>query len=86
MRIERAFGNREDFDVAVRKVERQLQRPGLVVHIRYGLDYDSTGDPAVHFRVVLPDESFKRERLLGVMQSVSHEIERKMRPQAEWGV
>lgn len=86
MRIERAFNHRGDFDSAVRKVERQLRRAGHVVHIRYDLGYDSTGDPAVHFRIVLPDGSVKRERFLEAMQTVSSEIDRKVRPQSEWGV
>jgi hypothetical protein len=82
----RAFVDRAGFDGEVRKIERKLQASGRVVHIRYDLDYDSTGDPAVHFRVVMPDEWFARERLLSATRHVSELIEDSLQPQLRWGV
>jgi hypothetical protein len=82
----KAFIDREGFDAMVREAERELQAEGQVIHIRYDLDYDSTGDPAVHFRVVLPDASVKRENLLNAMEHVSFVVERKLQPQLHWGV
>ena len=64
MRIENAFVNLPRFDDAVREVERELRLEGSVVNLCYDPDHDSTGEPSVHFRMVLPDSSFKRELLL----------------------
>ena len=40
----------------IKKVEEAKQRfGGDVVAIRYDLDTDWVGDPAIHFRILLPD-------------------------------
>ena len=80
----RAFLEEEKFAAAVRKVEQQLGRH--VLRIRHTVDEDSTGDPAVHFRIVLPDESVRREKILEAARYVSYEIERNLQPQVRWGV
>ena len=84
MLISRAFIEREQFETAVKKVEQQL-RPH-VLRIRYDLDYDSTGDPAAYFKIVLPDESFAKEKLLEQTRYVSFVIEQKLQPQRRWGI
>ena len=85
MEFVKAFIDREGFEAEVREAERELQAEGRVIHIRYDLDYDSTGDPAVHFRVVVPDESMKSEKLLNTINYVSAVIEQKLQPHL-WGV
>ena len=40
-----------------------LRREGRVVRIRFDVGPDSSGDDAVHFRIVMPDESFDQARL-----------------------
>jgi hypothetical protein len=85
MEFVKAFIDREGFEAEVRAAERELQAEGRVIHIRYDLDYDSTGDPAVHFRVVVPDESMKRENLLSATRHVSGVIINKLQP-LQWGV
>jgi len=84
MDFTRAFIEREAFEADVREVERELSGP--VVHMSYDLDYDSTGDPAVHFKIVLPDESFKRDKLLDEIQHVSYVVKQKLQPVVRWGV
>jgi hypothetical protein len=86
MHVPKAFAQKKEFAVAVRKVEQQLRREKEAVRIRYELDYDSTGDPAVHFRIVLPDDSLKRENLVDATLRVSYVIEQKLQPQVRWGI
>ncbi len=57
-----------------------------VVRIRHTLDYDSTGDPAVYFRVIMPDSSLTRDKFLEATRYVSFVIEQELQPQEQWGV
>ncbi len=84
MDFTRAFVDRQAFDAEVREVERELA--GDVIRISYDLDHDSTGDPAVHFRIVLPDDAFQQDRLFTATQDVSDAIEYKLQPIGRWGV
>jgi hypothetical protein len=54
------------------KVEEVKQRfGGDIVAIRYDLDTDWVGDPAVHFRILLPDAvANNRQRLTDVARRV----------------
>jgi hypothetical protein len=80
----RAFARQREFADEVSKVEEKLG--DKVVRIRYALDYDSTGDPAVHFRVVMPDSSLTKDRLLEATRYVSSVIEQELQPEERWGV
>jgi hypothetical protein len=82
--VPRAFAQQDQFSAAVAEVERQLQP--RVVRIRYTLGNDWTGDPAVFFRITLPDEATERDRLLSTANDVSSTLVRRVEPLEEWGV
>ena len=50
-----------------------------VVYIRASVDTDWDGDPAIHFRVVLPD-GFERSRLGDVIDRIGAAVEKEFRP------
>lgn len=80
----RAFAHKREFADAVARVEEKLG--DQVIRIRYSLDYDSTGDPAVKFRVVMPDSSLAKGKLLESTRHVSFVIEDELQPLETWGV
>ena len=82
--LEKAFANRSEFDAAVKGVEKALGKN--VVRVRYALDYDSTGDPGVFFKIVLPDASVTKDNLWNTTQKVAFLIEQKLDPVGLWGV
>lgn len=84
MQLPRAFLHEDEFAAAVKKVEEKLGCE--VVHISHSVDYDSTGDPAVHFRIVMPDKSFEKDQLLEKTRHVSFVIARELQPEERWGV
>jgi ribosome-binding factor A len=84
MQVPKAFVHQREFADAVDRVGQKLG--ANIVRIRHSLDYDSTGDPAVYFRVVMPDSSLTRDKLLEATRHVSFLIEQELQPQEEWGV
>ena len=80
----RAFVHQREFADAVERAEQKLK--DNVISIRHTLDYDSTGDPAVYLRVVMPDSSLTKDRLLKATRHVSFVIEQELQPQEQWGV
>ena len=59
----------KDLEQQVQEIEKKF--PGEVVGIRYSVDEDWSGDPAIHFRVLLTDTASRREVIGGVSQRVS---------------
>ena len=82
--ITRAEAQDTAFAEAVEKVVATLG-PN-VVRVRYNFEPDSTGDPAVFFRVLLTDEAAKRERLLSVIKEIERAIVWGVEPLEQWGV
>ena len=84
MYLPKAFFHPDEFADAVERVERKLG--DKVIRIRHTLDYDSTGDPAVKFRVVMPDSSLEKGKLLESTRIVSNVIQQELNPHEQWGV
>jgi hypothetical protein len=82
--IPRAFAQQGEFAAAVAEVERQLHP--RVVRIRYTLGDDWSGDPAVFFRIVLPDDASTRDRLLSATNDIEAAIVQRIEPLEQWGV
>ena len=82
--IPRAFSQRTQFAAAVAEVERQLIPD--VVRIRFTLDEDWAGDPAVHFRILLPDEVVDWGKILPATRKIKETIQRNIEPLEQWGV
>ena len=57
-----------------------------MIHVRYTLGQDWTGDDAIFFRILLSDRASKRDRLLRVTQRVSDQIVRALEPVEQWGL
>ena len=68
-----AVKTKPEITAAVSEVER-LMAPD-VVHIRYDLRDDWSGDPAVFFRVLLSDEASEQRRLHEIARRVERNLE-----------
>jgi hypothetical protein len=83
--VPRALVQQSQFESAVSEVEKTF-RP-QVVRVRYDLGDDSTGEPAVFFRILLSDDAAsRRDQLWDVTNRVSTEIVQRIEPLEQWGV
>lgn len=82
--LPRAFLREKEFDAEVKRVEKLLG--DRVVRVRYSLGYDSTGDPCVKFRIVLPDSADTNARLIDWTREIRNVIEDEFRFGEHWGV
>lgn len=73
--LPRAFLREKEFDAEVKRVEKL---PGDRV--------DSTGDPCVKFRIVLPDSADTNARLIDWTREIRNVIEDEFRSGEHWGV
>lgn len=82
--IPRAYRQQARFASAVAEAGRALI--SQTVRIRYTLEDDWSGEPAVFFRIVLPDDACGHGRLYDVTSRISAEIVRRIEPLELWGV
>lgn len=82
--LPRAFLREKEFDAEVKRVEQLLG--DRVVRIRYSLPYDSTGDPCVKFRILLPDSANVNDQLLDWTREIENVLEEEFRFPENWGV
>lgn len=76
--------HRTELDEAINAI-----RPTLgpdVVSLRYSLGDDWSGDPAIFFRVVLPDQASRGERLRQATKQIERAITERLEPLEEWGL
>ena len=83
--LPKAFYHEREFAEEVKKVEQKLQETGNVIRVRHELNYDSTGDPAVYFRVLMTDAALETN-ILEATQGVSWIIEENLDLREYWGV
>lgn len=57
-----------------------------VVRLRYNLGESWSGQPAVHFRIVLTDQASKPPRLHKVASRIRGIIEQNVNPLSSWGL
>jgi hypothetical protein len=76
-------GNLAQLEKIVQKAIRKLGKN--VVSINYNFDEDSTGDPSIYFRIVLTDDSTRRDKLLASADQVDAILSKEIRPY-DWGV
>ena len=57
-----------------------------VAHVAYSIGDDSTGDPAIFFRIVLTDEASREDRLADVAGRVESTLFNSIRPIENWGL
>lgn len=72
------FVNEQRIDEGLRTAFSALESD--VVRIRYSVDENWAGEPAVYFRVVLTDLASKRARLREVARRVRETVFREVRP------
>jgi len=76
--------NEREIASAVRKAANSLAPD--VVRIRYTLKEDSTGVPAIFFRVLLTDEASKEPQLYETAQRIESKILKIVKPDEKFGL
>jgi hypothetical protein len=84
MYLTRAFLNEPEFAAAAKEMEEKL-KPHLI-RLRYRLDEDWTGAPAVFFTAILPDPAFEWDNLSAAMARIADPITFELEPLEKWGV
>jgi hypothetical protein len=73
----------EEIRQSVAALEGSL--PGAV-NLRYTVDNDWSGDPAIFFRITLSDEAARREVLGRTSRTIRDLIEQRLDPMRQWGL
>lgn len=84
MYIPRGVAQRGALDAAIADIVGALGPD--VVHVRYTLGQDWTGDDAIFFRVLLADRASKGNRLFPATRRVRDRILQTLDPVAQWGL
>lgn len=80
----RAYTHEDEFAAAVKNWAEKLAPD--VVRIRYSLEEDWTGAPAVFFNVLMTDDAVTDKRIREATKKVKWAIRDGMEPLEEWGV
>ena len=78
------FVNQTQLAKEVTKAIRKLGSDA--VSVRYSLGADSTGEPAIFFRIVLTDAASKEENLADVSGQIATTLFDHLRPYENWGL
>jgi hypothetical protein len=57
-----------------------------VVHVAYGVGPDSTGEPALFFRILLADAYIREETIAGLTGRITAALFEAIRPLENWGL
>jgi hypothetical protein len=60
--------------------------PPGVVNLRYTLENDWSGDPAIFFWITLTDEAARRANLSQTTRSIKNRITQQLDPAGQWGL
>ena len=82
--IARAFARQAELEQAIHEIEPTLGPD--VVRLRYSLENDWSGDPAIFFRIVIPDRVSRGEQLLKTTNRIERTLMRRLEPLEQWGV
>jgi hypothetical protein len=82
--IARAFARQAELEQAIHEIEPMLG-PN-VVRLRYSLEKDWSGDPAIFFRIVIPDRVSRGELALRTARQIEETLMQHLEPLEEWGV
>jgi hypothetical protein len=77
--------NQAQLEQIVKDAIRSLN-PQDVVHVAHSIRPDSTGDPAIFFRIVLTDAASREDRLADVAERVTSTLFNSIRPIENWGL
>ena len=68
-------------------VGRAIRRLGTrILRLNYSLGEDSTGDPSVFFRIVIPDAAAQEDKLVDVTNDIVSVLTEEVRPYENWGL
>jgi len=84
MRVPTGFVHQTHLADEITKAIRKLGREA--VRINYSLGTDSTGEPAIFFRVVLTDAASRESRLAEVTGRIATILSDEIRPHENWGL
>ena len=79
-----AFVNQTQLSTAVTQAVQTLGRE--VVRLRHTIGEDTSGDPAIFFRIVLADWAVDEETLADVAGKISTTLINELRPYENWGL
>jgi hypothetical protein len=82
--IARGFAQRAQLDEAIEELRSRLGPD--VVRLRYTLERDWSGDPAIFFRVLLSDRASRRDQLYSSTSQIEDMIVENLQPLEQWGV
>ena len=77
------FVNQQEIEDVVKEIPRLLAPD--VIYMRYSLRNDSSGDPAIFFRVVLSDDACRPGMLLTSTRKVKAAVLDRLEPYRRWG-
>lgn len=80
----KGYLQRDELDKAVSAVIPLLGPD--VERLRYTVDEDWSGDPALFFKIVLSEEARRDDRLLAATRRIQAAIDRPLEPLIEWGL
>ena len=73
--------------VIASEIERAIQKLGPeVVRVKYKVGEDTSGEPAIYFRIVLTDTASEEVRLADVTARVAASLFDELRPHENWGL
>jgi hypothetical protein len=70
-----------------KSIDRAIARLGnRIVHLNYSLGEDWAGEPALFFRIVIPDAAAHSDNLVGVTNGIRSIADDIVRPFENWGL
>ena len=84
MHYAKGFLERDQLDEAVNAMIPLLGPD--VERLRYSLEEDWSGDPAIYFKIVLSDEASSEDRLRPTTEQIEATIDRHLHPLTQWGL
>ena len=77
--------------ISQEQIANEVERAKLllgpeVVRVRYNTGEDTSGDPAIYFRIVLTDSASRRETLSEVAEKIRNIFDDELRPYENWGL
>jgi len=82
--IARAFAQRAQLEEVIEELRSRLGPD--VVRLRYTLENDWSGDPAIFFRILLSDRASRRDQLFSSTRQIEKVIVESLQPLEQWGV
>ncbi len=84
MVLPRGMTQRNALDASIQEVIADLGPE--VLRVRYTLDDDWSGDPAIFFRILLVDRAMKKHNMFDVTQRIKRQIRDRLEPTEQWGL